>query len=74
MANATEVKAGQVWLDWDKRFRGSGHERRIHIESVDEKYAYCLSDGVKKVRIRLDRFRPNSTGYKLLREEPSDAD
>jgi hypothetical protein len=59
-----EVKPGQVWEDCDKRMNG----RRIKVEKIDDKYAYChrVAFGGWKVRILLSRMRPNSTGFKLV--------
>jgi hypothetical protein len=66
MENQT-VKVGQVWQDRDWRMSG----RKIRVERTDEKYAYCsaasYSSG-RTIRIRLDRFKANSTGYDLIEE------
>lgn len=72
-----EVKVGQVWKDRDRR----NSARRILITGVEPKqdgaHAYALvkvidPDGVglgrRTYRIRLDRFRPSSTGYDLTEE------
>lgn len=75
MSDQVEVKVGQVWEDTDKRSKG----RRIKVFEVKDGYAFCqgvsgrdpsvnngfVAKAAKKVRIRLDRFRPGSTGYKL---------
>jgi hypothetical protein len=58
----------QVWESCDKREWG----RRVVVERVEGEYAVCRgwADGMPKSprrRIRLDRFRPNATGYKLVR-------
>ena len=62
----TTVEVGQVWLDWDSRFRDKGYERKIKVLRIEGEYAYCDSYG-KTVRIKLKRFKPNSTGYKLFK-------
>lgn len=59
MTSTPTVRAGQVWADNDKRSRG----RRVN---VDEHHALVQSSTGTRTRIRLDRFRPNSTGYRLL--------
>ena len=70
--NCNWVKVGQVWRDYDKRFRNI--PRFVRVVERDEQYAYCVASAYpdapsgRKVRIRLDRLRPNSTGYKLERE------
>jgi len=63
----TDVKPGQVWADNDKRSRG----RQVKILEVYETHALVQSpSGMGRVtKIRLDRFRPNSTGYRLLTPE-----
>lgn len=75
-----EVKPGQVWADNDWRSAG----RTLEVEEVwqakysKHRYATCkvltARDGAnassvgKRVRIRLDRFKPTSTGYRLVTE------
>ncbi|MEU4296407.1 DUF6354 family protein [Kitasatospora aureofaciens] len=69
------VRPGQVWADNDKRNVG----RTIRIESVDNTHATVTlvtasRDDIQGARpkrtsrIRLDRFRPTSTGYRLIRD------
>ena len=61
-----KVKIGQVWQDWDARYRNMT-PRFLEITNVDEKYAYTKNSPSGKVsRIMLKRFRENSTGYKLI--------
>ncbi len=72
------VKVGQVWIDNDARLLGRRRVRIDHIELYkNEKgggYAYCtvISDYNgpcnRPTRIRLDRFKPTSTGYRLHEE------
>lgn len=76
MSQQHPVEPGQVWQDCDKRAGG----RQITVVSVDATHAECrevaynqldgiVADlpGARKTRIRLDRFRPVSTGYRLVR-------
>lgn len=71
-----EVRPGQVWADNDQRAVG----RTVRIERIDGDHAIVTvltayrhatpgerarSVG-KERRIRITRFRPNSTGYRLL--------
>lgn len=61
-----DVQPGQTWIDNDKRSKG----RRIRIVSVDARYAYGCTireddTVIRETRIALERFKPNSTGYRL---------
>jgi hypothetical protein len=76
------VRVGQVWQDADKR----GYGRRVRVVEVDATHAVVElfvgrgtgNDQAKpgrRTRIRLDRFRPTSTGYRLIQDvEVSDGD
>lgn len=79
-AERVEVRPGQIWADNDPRSEG----RTIRIEFVGSESAACRilanptaahADRRGKItRIRLDRFRPTSNGYRLLGDssgEPS---
>lgn len=63
--NEIEVKPGQVWTDNDWRSKG----RLLKVLAVDETHATVQSpSGLGRMtRIRLDRFRPTSTGYRLVK-------
>ena len=71
MSDDTSVQVGQVWQDNDRR-HGT---RYLRIDAIDQDRAVCVAwydeAGAKSrvVRIRLDRFKPTSTGYRLLPEE-----
>ena len=70
------VAVGQVWADNDPRARG----RRLIVKEIDGMHAVCtpltgrdpavnngfVSTPAKRVRIRLDRFRPGVRGYRLI--------
>lgn len=67
---------GQVWQDNDTRVvKACMYKRLVRIVSIDGDRAACEAwydeprPTVRRVRIRLDRFRPNSTGYRYLRTE-----
>ena len=67
-------KIGQVWQDNDPRFR-SGPPRLLTIVEIDRfGYATCQVENRKgKLRrtfIRLDRFKPTGSGYKLVQDMP----
>lgn len=65
-----EVRVGQVWADNDKRSAG----RHVKIVSIDRdgKATVCRCTAAggaldeRTTRIRLDRFKPNNTGYRLV--------
>lgn len=67
MKSAPAVEVGQVWEDWDSRFRDGQYRRKIGVEKIDSRYAYCygISTG-KRTRILLSRFRPTASGYRLV--------
>lgn len=73
----TTVKVGQVWQDNDPRCQQREFVRRLRIIEVGPTHALCETlSGLKcrrkkPSRIRLDRFRPTSTGYKLVSEAPA---
>ncbi|GHE33247.1 hypothetical protein GCM10017673_40220 [Streptosporangium violaceochromogenes] len=70
------VRVGQVWADNDRRSTG----RKVRVEEIHGTHAVVVqvdSRGVvdsrmpvRRTRIRLDRFRPTSTGYRLITDAP----
>lgn len=60
-SNEDGVKIGQVWRDCDPRSDG----RRVTVVEVGPTHATVTCAG-RKTRIRLDRFKPGSTGYQLV--------
>ena len=72
--NPYRVKVGQIWLDYDCRYRNYPPVYK-EIVKIEEDYAYVegfKADNphrvISKSRINLKRFKPNSTGYKLIKE------
>ena len=72
-----EIKVGQIWQDWDTRFRNHPPTYK-QVVKIQDGFAYVigfktieadgsLSNIISKSRIRLDRFKPTSTGYKLVK-------
>ena len=62
-----KVKPGQIYRDCDKRM----FPRTIRVERVDEVYAYCSTayyPSGKTIRIRLDRMKPTSRGFDLVKD------
>jgi hypothetical protein len=69
-----KVCVGQMWRDCDKRFPS----RYFIVTEVGSTYAFarlCDRDGKilanRVSRIRIDRFRPGSTGYELVASSPN---
>lgn len=65
------VEIGQVWADNDWRSTG----RTVEVVAIDQTHATVkvLTNGRgtyakpgRTSRVRLDRFRPTSTGYRLV--------
>ena len=71
---SVEVKIGQVWEDWDSRYRdGEAPRRRIKVLEIKDGRARVQSPSGLGARtwIRLDRFRPTASGYKLVEDVPA---
>lgn len=81
MSTIPDVKIGQVWRDYDIRRRGAAGWRLILVVAVEMPfpkgaYAKVVSSyndghtwGTRRTKIRLDRFKPTSTGYYLLNRD-----
>lgn len=75
MSDTIKVQPGQVWADNDARMAG----RTIAVDSIDGEKAVCTvlapsydnphGRSGHTVRIMLRRFKPTSTGYRLIRDE-----
>ena len=61
-----KVKVGQVWEDCDRRFA----KRRVKVVTLTRTHAVVVriapTRSDTRTKIRLDRFRPTSTGYRLV--------
>jgi len=76
---APTVRPGQVWADNDKRTSSDPRgQRYIYVHSVGhDGRATCEAwygdecGNSRTVRIRLDRFRPTATGYRLVTDVPA---
>jgi hypothetical protein len=65
MTNKKTVQVNQIWQDCNIRFR-KVTPRLIKVISIKNNMATCRNIVTGKItEIRLDRFKPNSTGYKL---------
>lgn len=67
-AKAVRIRVGQIWESLDRREAG----RRFEILDITGYPGYILVQtlgvGGRQTRIRLDRFRPGSTSYRLVSE------
>lgn len=70
-----DVRVGQVWEDMDKRGYGR-HVKVIEVsgnvatvEQVSARVGYDDKPG-RRTKIKVDRFRPTSTGYRLVTDVP----
>lgn len=59
----TIIEVGQTWQDNDPRHA----KRRLTVARIEGEYAFCRVRGGRVTRVRLDRFKPNSTGYRLVK-------
>ncbi len=80
-----EVRVNQVWADNDKRSEGRQvrvvglDATHATVELVDQRGRAWIglrpgeeprAQPGRRTRIRLDRFRPTSTGYRLVQDAP----
>lgn len=70
--NPHNVKPGQVWEDVDPRMHG----RQFKVRDIDETHATVVITRPNEqasttrivYRIKLTRFKPTSTGYRLIQD------
>ena len=68
MANKYGVKVGQVWKDNDPRYT-EAEQRVLVVLEIDDTHATCKNKKSGKTsKIRLNRFKANSTGYRLVED------
>ena len=68
-ANPYKVAIGQIWEDCDLRTLKEGKSpRTLTITRVysDRGYSVANTSNNRTVEVRLDRFKPTATGYRLL--------
>lgn len=66
MKQKPDVRVGQAWIDNDKR---NPAPREIKVVSLDGDHAACDILGTyRRTKIRLDRFKPTATGYRIKAE------
>lgn len=79
MTDPTVIRPGQIWQDNDKRSYG----RKVRVVETDTTHAlvelyvprgagHLHAKPGRQTRIRLDRFRPTSTGYRLIQDAPEE--
>lgn len=75
MRQDPDVRVGQIWQDCDKRLRG---ERTLEVLQRLPNGAVCRvffrgepMRNKPTTVILLRRFRPNSTGYRLIQDVPA---
>lgn len=65
-----KIEKGQIWRDWDIRFRNQipVYKRILRVTKTHAYVEGFREDEkiISKSKIRLDRFKPNSTGYKYI--------
>ncbi len=80
MKKHIEVRVGQIWADNDKRSQGrrlrvvaiepavpaTPHHRAVPERAVVRDINEAPHKGF--TRVRLDRFRPTSNGYRLIKD------
>lgn len=68
IAEKGTVRVGQIWQDWDIRSRSTGRRLKV-IEIVGDRALVQHPSGLgAKTKIKLNRFKPTSTGYKLIQD------
>ena len=67
--NKFGVKVGQIWQDNDPRMQMMKPVRTVEVLIVDDTHAVCQnSDSGRITRIKIGRFKANSTGYRLVKD------
>lgn len=64
-----DVKVGQIWEDNDSRMTYRRQIKVLAIEGGKAVVQHPRGFG-PRTRIRLDRFKPTTTGYKLVQDVP----
>lgn len=72
MTEPVKVEPGQLWIDNDKRVTPTRYVRILKIvegSAVVATWYDKVGDQARYGTIRLDRFRPTSTGYRLAENQ-----
>ncbi len=65
--NPFNVQVGQVWRDYDIRFRDRTLVREIRVLAILQWHALVENTKTsRKTTVALKRFRPSATGYRLV--------
>ena len=63
------VKVGQIWQDNDPRVQMMKPVRTVEVLIVDDTHAVCQNRDTGRItRIKVSRFKANSTGYLLIKD------
>ena len=66
----SDVKVGQVWRDWDVRFRKETPRYLKVIRFINDLHVQVENtDTKRKTIIAIRRFKPDSNGYRLISEK-----
>jgi hypothetical protein len=71
VSSQQEVRPGQLWVDNDPR---SKRTRYLRVSEIEGERARCeawydeASSLARTVRIKLSRFRPTRSGYRLVED------
>lgn len=75
MSNPNGVEVGQIWQDNDKRYQSPESERLLKVLEVTDTHGKVVTVDrqgnfhpsalrARMTKIRLDRFKPTTTGYR----------
>ncbi len=70
MSDTVQVKVGQVWADNDPRQKNGRQIKVLSIEG-DRATVQHPSGLGRKTKVRLNRFRPTNSGYRLVKDVES---
>ena len=67
-----ELKIGQIWQDWDIRFRNHPKQRFIKIVGFPNNLTVEVEnvETTRRTLIRKDRMKPDATGYRYTGNHP----
>jgi hypothetical protein len=63
------VRVGQIWEDNDRRITEGAYRRRFKVLAIEDGKALVETmnnEPRRRTKIKLDRFKPTSTGYRIV--------
>lgn len=62
------VRVGQIWEDNDHRITEGAYRRRFKVLAIENGKALVetMNGASRKTKIKLERFRPTATGYRIV--------